>query len=156
MCVMSDELSLGRWASTRADRQQSVTRAMFLKTAGSIWAVRYKQKHGASPASEWVPSPGWLDAYCARMAKRGEPLRLRRVKVRNAKGPTRAEADQWFAFLRATLTDIGIMVEGRSQEWMRSRIINIDETGAERLDAKHLRVVVPPQRRNTRSLQTIK
>ena len=73
------------------------------------------------------------------------PLRLRRVKVRNAKGPTRTEADQWFAFLRATLTDIGILVEGRSQEWMRSRI-NIDETGAERLDAKHLRVVVPPHK----------
>ena len=125
---------------------------MFLKTAGRIWAVRYKQKHGASPASEWVPSPGWLDAYCARMAKRGEPLRLRRVKVRNAKGPTRAEADQWFAFLRATLIDIGIMVEGRSQEWMRSRIINIDETGAERLDAKHLRVIVPPHKEGTLAL----
>jgi hypothetical protein len=152
MLSPDDELMLGRWANVRAERQQSVTHAVFLHTAGLIWALRYKQRYGTAPAHVWKPSHGWFDGYCERMKKRGEPMNRTRVKIRNAKAPTREVTDQWFASLASTLVSLGLMVDGRVSEDKRSRIINIDETGVERLDAKHLRVVVPAHKEGALAL----
>jgi hypothetical protein len=148
-----DELALGRWASHRADCQQAVPRDIFYQTASLIHALRHQQDHGTPPSPVWQPTDGWWDGFSGRMKKWGEPLRRARPKIRNAKGPTREEANSWFADLYRVLIEIGIIREGRSQTDIRDRIINVDESAAvDRLDSKHLRVIVPPHKEGTVAL----
>lgn len=141
-----DEIELCTWAEVRAERQMSVPRRIFMAAAAAIYDIRYKEKHGKEQKDKWKPGDKWLIGMQKRAGARGTPLITRPAHIRNIKCATRAEADQWFDALKRVLKDLGIMNDVHDQAYIQSRIINIDETGVDRIEARRLRVIAPPHK----------
>lgn len=138
-----DEDHIRRYCASEAMMQRSVNTKLIREIVGDIFALRRQQR--GLPPKEWKPGHKWVIGFRRRMAQAGTPLCSKRAKRRNGLGPTRRAVDGWLTALGQALIDIGLLGPEckHTAQHVRTRIINLDETGVNQYAPNKLQVLVP-------------